>query len=507
MKKISKYLKIFMVLAIAVAMVQISPVRAAEDITLNENEHIEITFTWGPTMNNAPVIGPELFDTSTTDWIYVYDNSDMRSFGIIDENFEGIEMMSDSDRLLCSPVNGSATFYGSQLIEEVQAVHNTYGPAAVYCELRFFDEYTINNNEEWDIFLFTEDDFLVDYTTISSDGLPIGSETEVILPERLATGESITIKAAGDYNDINNPVVGGFYYTIGNNNNITSYAQVASEYSTVKENVYDMDGTAYTVTNNANYEIDITSIATAEFQAAIYDSKGASVGTITNVQAIGRECTGSIPAGGKMVYSYSETSETNTLNISYYEIFDSLIKISGVRKPLPTENKNVYIHFPEGPLVPNGLNKDSNGYYLSTKVTYVETTLEQQADTVGGFTIPSVKDTTGMAVVNKWYVYNSKTGTYFSTPVVTGDTLTVEPFKAGLYSQLLSIYSYSSEYHLYAEWEIPAIAKSGTYKLIEDVGYSFGSGRWQVANDVSVYSGGMAFYIDKDAGSYQLTLQ
>jgi hypothetical protein len=137
----------------------------------------------------------------------------------------------------------------------------------------------------------------------------------------------------------------------------------------------------------------------------------------------------------------------------------------------------------------------------------VDTTLDQEKDTVGGFSIPAIKDTTGMAVVDRWYVYNSETGTYYDTAAETGDTLTVKPLTTGIYSQLLDTYGDSSEYHLYVEWDISEITQSGIYNLIKDVEYTFGSGTWTVEGDSGVYSGDMSFYVDDAAGNYQLTLQ
>lgn len=506
MKKISNYLKILMVLVMVVSLIQISPTKAAEDITVGASERIVISFTWSNTLEAPPTINKEMFDVSTTDWIYVYDNTDMCMMGVIDEKFEGISLNSEYDRFICSPKEGSATFYGSGLIEEISVEHDTTKPAAQYCDLRYFDKYKIENNDQYDLFLSPVGDYLVDYTPISSDGIPMDPVTGEYLPERVYSGETIELTATSDGTyDINNPSVGGFYY-YSEASNYTVTRTMADAYAELNKNEYDLNGITYTITNNAGYEIDIMSNSTVEFEATIYNASGVATGNVNNAQSIGQEVSSTIPAKGKIVYNSVEEPDS-ILNISNYSIFDDFISVSGIRKAAPPENKKIYIHFPSGALVPSGLLQDDKGYYISTEVTYVDTDYTEEADTIGGFTIQSIKDSTGMATVNKWYVYAEEIDSYFETSEVAGDKLVVEPFESDFYTQLLRSYGDSSEYHLYAQWEIQTITQSGTYNLIQDVEYRLGSGTWTIGDDACVYNGDMAFYLDGSAGSYEITLK
>ena len=505
MKKPSNYLKIFIVLVMVISLMQLSPIKAAEDITVSSNERIIISFIWSDTLEASPTIYKDLFDLSKTDWIYVYDNSDMREVGVIDENFEGITLNSEYDQLICSPKEGSANFYGANLIEEVSVVHDTTKPAAQYCDLRYFDKYTISNNsEDYEVYLFIDGDYSVDYVNTYSDGMQGDPIVNDMLPDRVYPAESIefTATSEGAY-DINEPILGGFYYfTEAIDYSVTR--EMSDSYAEINSNEYDMNGISYTVTSSASYDIEITSKSAIEYEATVYDSTGTSVETVTNGQ--GSDYNITIPAGGKIVFGAVDEADA-ILTLTNYSIYDDFISVSGLRKAAPAETKKIYIHFSNDSFTPSGLSQDDEGYYISTEVVYVDTDYTEEADTIGGFTIPSIKDTTGMAAVNNWYVYSYEDGSYFEATKVTGDKLVVEPLESDFYTQLLRSYGEASEYHLYAQWEVQTITQSGTYNLIPDVEYRLGSGSWTIGDDNCVYSGDTVFYLDSDAGSYEITLK
>ena len=503
MKRISKSLRIIMTVILAITLIPVSPVKAGNDpITVNENSSIVIT-----NMSDGEVeITRDMFDLSSTGWICVHDSSNITEFLYVDESFQKISLRNAGDKLICSPDEGEAFFYSSLLGDNVEVVLDSNKSSIGYCEIRCFDEWTITNNEAVDISLFWIGEYDVEYTYIRRDGMVYTTTTEGEFPDIIEAGATLIFTVVDDASfSITNPYAGVLWYTTGKSNQIKVSKTVAEKYSTT--DTYEMDGCIYTVTNSSdNLNLEFYFNATTQIQAEIYDSKGVLTGTVNNAQNVGKENATSIPAGGKIVFSGVE-APNETLSIKYSSLYDSVIDVSGVRKAKPAENKKIYIHYADGSLVPEGLSKDSKGYYVSAEVTYVDTTMDQEKDTVGGFSILPIKDTTGRAVVNKWYVYNSETGTYYDASVVTGNTFTVEPLTTGIYSQLLDTYGNSSEYHLYVEWDRLGITQSGTYNLMKDVQYTFGSGSWTVADDVSVYSGNMNFYVDGAAGNYQLTLQ
>ena len=504
MKKISKIFKIIVAVIMAMTLIRISTVKAENGIvTVNENSSVVITNVSGEIVE----ITVDMFDLSSTDWVCIHDSQGMVGYLYLDESFDRIPLNNLGDKLICSPISGEAFFDASLLGDNVEVTYDGNKPSIGYHEIRYFDEYVITNNEEVDISLFWLGEYNINYIHMLPDGMSYETTSENGWLQVLRPGETLTFTVIdeGSYN-ITNPYVGCFWYSTGNFNNVDVDRDISDDYtSKVTEKTCDLDGTIYTVTNNGEY-MEIISNGTTEYEGIIYDSNGIRTGTVSNANAIGTDIKNYIPAGGKIVYTSGATTN-GELTISYYSMYDPVVEFSGLRKAAPAEDKKIYIHFPEGPLVPEGLSEDDKGYYISTEVTYVDTTLDQEKDTVGGFSIPAIKDTTGMAVVDRWYVYNSETGTYYDTAAETGDTLTVKPLTTGIYSQLLDTYGDSSEYHLYVEWDISEITQSGIYNLIKDVEYTFGSGTWTVEGDSGVYSGDMSFYVDDAAGNYQLTLQ
>ena len=494
-----------MTVLLAVILIPVSPVKAGnESITVNENSSIVITNMSGREVS----ITADMFDLSKTDWICMHNSSDLLGFIYVDENFTSVPLRNRGDKFVCSPIDGEAAFDSSSLGVNVEVVLDRSKPSVGYHDLMYFDQYTITNKEEVDISLYGIGDYTLKYKYMLPNGLGYEATTEDGWPGVLKPGETLILTVAdNEVFNITNPYVACFWYTVGNFNNIEVRKVVAEEYAEFTTATYELDGCTYTVTNGSEYlDVEFAFNATTEIQAEIFTSKGVSMGTVNNVQSVGSEISTSIPKGGRIVFSGIEAPD-EILSVKYYSLFEPVIDISGVRKAKPTENKNIYIHFPNGPLVPAGVSKDSKGYYISTEITYADTTLEQEKDTVGGFQILPIKDTTGMAVVNKWYVYNSETGKYFDASGVTGNTLTVEPLTTGVYSQLLETYGNSNEYHLYVEWDVPLITQSGIYNFVKDVKYTLESGKWTVEGDACVYSGNMNFYVDDVAGNYQLTLQ
>lgn len=490
-KKIIKAVLSVFVMAFTISILSAD---AAESYTISENDSVIVLLN--NELDFPTYISSQCFDSSV-EWNYVYYvNSKPIEYGTVDSSFN--KTLSSYDEYYAfSPKSGSGVFQGIILDTNVETSVN-YDTAALYSfDVKYTKEYTITNNGRENVNLWMEGDYLVDYILYDSDDIPKSTGYMTTVPQTLGSREKLEILVNHmDGTDSGGKIVyNGVYETDVevSESNLNSYAQGSKE---------DIDGLKYTVTNNNTSKVNLKMRLTQKGRFIVYNASGSVISDVSDIAT-----TVDVPAKGKcVVYLENETGQGERFIVGYDSSVADGLDISAIRKARPSENKKVYIWFPKGPFEPAGLSKDTTGYYLSRKITYVETKLSQLEDTVGGFTIPEIKDTTGMARVNKWYVYNSKIDQPVTSFSVSGPSLNVVPLSTDFYNELMTWYGYSSVYHIYGEWKVLPITASGQYKLLKDVEYSLGSGKWSVSNDNTVYNGGMNFYLDDEAGNYTFTL-
>lgn len=331
MKRLSSFMKIILVFIIVMTSVRICPVQGAQAEEISNIDSINIIF--GDTIPDTDIIiTKDMFDLSKTDWIYVYYNSDgIPELGIIDKNFTGITLEPSMTKFVCSPKKGSATFYGDLLPDGIEFTANYFIPAVQCIDVNYYTEYEIYNSEQENIYFLMDGDYKVDYsiTDINHNVLDSGENAEITMSLECNNYLIFKLPDKGDCT-IENPHVGSLYCTTGVNNAVYIEKTVLEDYNATTQNTYNMDGSIYTIYNNANYDIDFRINGTIAFswetytaEEEIYESLGSETGEEQGII---------IPAGGRTEIIYEKT-EGETFTFKHYSIHESLLDVSIIKIP------------------------------------------------------------------------------------------------------------------------------------------------------------------------------
>lgn len=361
-------------------------------------------------------------------------------------------------------------------------------------DVTYAKEYTVINSGNEAVSLSKEGDYYVEYTLYEATGATKETGYMTELPSAMAAGEKLV------FNIIRIDGTASKGMLNYNSTQLQISERDLDEY--FQGSIEDIGGVKCTIANNNDAVVNLKMRLTQKGVFEVYDNSGSYLYSVPATETIL-----DIPANGKcVVYLEGDGEKLDKFYVRYSSRFADKLSISSEKKEKSSEDKKIYIWFPKGSLIPTGLSKDSIGYYLSTKITYVETGLPQSRDRIGEFAIPKINDTTGMATVNSWYVYDYNSKQVVNTFSVSGEKLEVNAQNLKFYNELSAMYQNSDAYHIYAEWKIKPITASGNYSLVKDVEYSFGKGNWTVKDDSTVYNGDMKFYLDDKAGKYSVVL-
>lgn len=472
--RINSGLKIIMAVVMLVSMVHTNSVEGATIYNCTAEDSILITNV--STGYATPCISTDDVN-GEYEWKYVLYNSDgsVYLYGTI----SGKTYIDKEKTLVISPSQGVGIFeYGGT---DLEVTVRKAVPLYKSCSLDADSIYTFSNNSNYPMKIEYDGIYTIEYYIYDSTGERIKSSRE--FPVYISSGneaEFLTGAYTTDEFEI---------YAL----NINEISQKSE--STQKETLeLDMNGLKYVIENNGNNRVYFSSGSISGISYDLYDSNGNVAVTASNSSVFITELD-----AGEYV-DFSSTSGT-TINLTYTYTGEDPILVTTYRSS-SSWSISVNLHFKQEDLCFNGTNGNNRYRYV---LETVSTKLSESEDK-GSFNLTSVTDKTGMAYVNKWYVYDTTTGTYYANTVVSETDFNIRN-KTIFYNKLMELYGDTTEFHVWVECATNPIVSSNSYELVKDIEYTFGSGSWAVAGDNCQYAGGMAFYLDGSSGSYTLTAQ
>ena len=326
MKRISNYLKILLAVILVIALTKNGSVEGVEESkqTLSSLDHIEIAASGDAEVN----ITKDMFELTSTDWIYKYYNSDenIQSAGIIDTTFQGITL-GIGERILCAPLEEDAVIDYTYIKDIAEITYAKLEYIFDYYTMDYLYSYEINTSEVEPVYIFTKGDFKVDINYLDADGNVLETVLDTTLPTTLNQGEIIQFTASekGSY-DIKQAEIGSFYFTRGKTKKVSSSCKLMEKYDVNKTDELVTDGTIYTITNNANYAIEIGNFSNVVIESEVYDASGARIETFnsSDCAAVQAWFYIMIPAGGKAVYFY-EANPDEVLISEYLSVYEGAL--------------------------------------------------------------------------------------------------------------------------------------------------------------------------------------
>lgn len=334
MKRISNYLKILLAVILVIALTKNGSVEGVEESkqTVSTYGSIEIAPSGDAEVN----ITNDMFELTSTDWIYKYYNSDgnIQSAGIIDTTFQGITLGIE-EYILCAPLEEEAVIDYTYIKDIAEITYNEFKYISDYYTMDYLYSYEINASEEEPVYIFTKGDFKVDLNYLDADGNILETVLDTTLPTTLNQGEVIQFTASekGSY-DIKQAVIGSFYFTVGQSGDVSSSCELMEKYDVNKTDELVTDGTIYTITNNANYAIEIGNFSNVVIETEVYDASGALIETFnsSDCAAVQAWFYTMIPAGGKAVYFY-EANPDEVLISEYLSVYEGALTFGEIIIP------------------------------------------------------------------------------------------------------------------------------------------------------------------------------
>ena len=336
MKRISNCLKIFLAAVLVIALTRTGSVKGVEQKTqtVRTIDHIEITVTSDVEVN----ITKDMFELTNTDWIYKHYSSDMilDSAGVIDTEFEGVTLGA-KEIFMCAPLNDEAVIDYTYISDMAVVTYAEFESIFDYYVMDYLYSYEIDTFEEEPVYIFTEGDFKVDINYLDADGNILETVLDTSLPATLNNGEKIqfTASSEGSY-DIKQAEIGYFYFTVGRGGYVSANCELMEKYNEMKRDELVTDGTIYTITNNASYDIEIGNYSDIVIETETYDADGNFVTSFNSTHCAANAWFYTmIPAGGKAIYTY-EANPNKVLMSEYLSVYGDALTFGEITIPEET---------------------------------------------------------------------------------------------------------------------------------------------------------------------------
>ncbi len=472
--RINRGLKIILAVVMLLFVVNVNLVEGAITYTCTAEDSILITNI--STGYTVPSISTDNIN-GEYEWEYVLYNSDgsVYSYGTISGNI----YIEKEKTLVISPCQGEGTFEynGTSLNVTFRTGIPLYDSGNWVAN----SIHVFSNNSIYPMRIEYDGIYAIEYYIYDSSGEYIKSSTE--FPVDISSGNEVMVFTGPSTTD-----------------EFEIYALYVNEISQNSESFqrntleFDMNGLEYVIENNGNNRVYFMGDSISGVSYTLYDANGNAAVTASNSSTFITE----LKAGERVDFS---SVSGKAINLSYIYSDEDSVLVTTYRSG-GYKHVEVNLHFKQEDLSFNGM--IGNNIYPYSLI--IDRTKQSEPEDMGSFYLSSVIDKTGMAYVNKWYVYDVTTGTYYPNTMVEETDFNIRD-KSIFYNKLMELYGGTAEFHIWVECSTKPIVSSNSYDLVKDIEYTFGSGLWTVVGDDCQYAGGMAFYLDASSGSYTLTSQ